>query len=60
MKAYADTGFIVSLLLPERTTAAAEEIAGGLDQPLPVIPLLLLELRNALNLAIARGRIDRA
>lgn len=57
MSAYADTGFLVSLYLEEMTSPAADaafaELAGGL----PVTPLGLLELRNAFNLAIVRGRI---
>jgi hypothetical protein len=60
MKAYADTGFLASLFLMETTSRAAETAVAGLREPLPVIPLTALELRNAFNLAIARRRIDRA
>ncbi|MDB6119347.1 MAG: twitching motility protein PilT [Verrucomicrobiaceae bacterium] len=57
MKPYADTGLLVSLLLPETTTAAAIAAVAPLSSPLPLLPLGLLELRNALNFAIHRGRI---
>ncbi len=57
MKAYADTGLLISLYLPETTTAAAQAAVSSLSSPLPLLPLGLLELRNALNFAINRGRI---
>ncbi|MDB6072475.1 MAG: twitching motility protein PilT [Verrucomicrobiaceae bacterium] len=57
MKPYADTGLLLSLLLPETTTAAAIAAVAPLSSPLPLLPLGLLELRNALNFAIHRGRI---
>ena len=57
MSRYADTGFLASLFLPEGTTAAAQKAVAGLREPLPLIPLALLEMRNTLNLAIVRKRI---
>ena len=58
MVAYADTGFIASLYLPETTSERAIAAARRLKEPLPVTPLVLLEFRNALNLAVKRGGID--
>ena len=60
MSIYADTGFIVSLFLNESTTAAARSVAATFSKPLPLIPLVLLEYRNTLNLGIVRRRIDEA
>jgi predicted nucleic acid-binding protein len=60
MSAYADTGFITSLFLPETTSAAARKTAAHLRAPLPLIPLSKLEFRNSLNLAIIRRRISMA
>ena len=57
MKPYADTGLLISLLLPEVTSAAAMAAVASLSSPLPLLPLGRLELRNALNFAIHRGRI---
>lgn len=57
MSAYADTGFLVSLYLEEMTSPAADAIFATLDSVLPLTELGLLELRNAFNLAIVRGRI---
>jgi len=57
MKCYADTGLLLSLYLPETTTDAAIAAVSGLTEPLPVLPLGLLELRNALNFAIHRKQI---
>ena len=57
---YADTGFIVSLYLPETTTGAARgEMAAG-KEPLAITPLMRLEIRNAFNRAVNRGRITLA
>jgi predicted nucleic acid-binding protein len=58
MVAYADTGFIVSLYLPEATSPQAIETARRSTDALPVTPLILLEFRNALNLAMKRGELD--
>ena len=60
MKPYADTGLLISLLLPEATSAAAMAAVARLSSPLPLLPLGMLELRNALNFAIHRGRITTA
>ncbi len=57
MVGYADTGFIASLYLPEITSGRAIAAARRLKEPLPVTPLILLEFRNALNLAVKRGGI---
>ena len=60
MKGYADTGFLGSLYLEEATTERAEKTLAGQMEPLPLIPLTMLELRNTLNLAIVRKRISEA
>ena len=57
MVSYADTGFLVSLYLEEKTTAVAEEILKSIPLPIIITPLSLLELRNALNFSVFRGRI---
>jgi predicted nucleic acid-binding protein len=54
---YADTGFLISLYLPETTTPAAVSEISRANQPLALTPLLRLELRNALNFAVARRRL---
>ena len=60
MRCYADTGFLGSLFLEETTSEAAEKALIGQAEPLPLLPLTMLELRNTLNLAIARGRISES
>ena len=60
MKSYADTGLLVSLYLNENTTRAANSAVQRLREPLPLIPLGFLELRNALYLALFRRQIDEA
>jgi predicted nucleic acid-binding protein len=60
MKSYADTGFLVSLYLHEAATAAANSVVQAIRQPLPMIPLGFLELRNALYLAVCRKQITEA
>ncbi len=60
MKSYADTGFLVSLYINERTTTAANIAVRLLRRPLPLIPLAYLELRNALHLAVFRKQISEA
>jgi predicted nucleic acid-binding protein len=55
--AYADTGFLASLYLEETTSTEAEAIFAAHGAPLTLTPLVLLELRNAFNLAVNRGRI---
>src|SRR6266566_4097616 len=54
MKYYADTGFLLSLHLQETTSAAAAAIMQTVTEPLPVTPLVALEFRNALRLAVVR------
>lgn len=54
MRAYADTGLLASLYLEEATSKRAEDALNGLGESLPLIPLTILEFRNALNLAIVR------
>jgi predicted nucleic acid-binding protein len=60
MVAFADTGFLVSLYLEESTSAAADTALGPAREPLPLTPLVLLELRNAFNRAVQRRRITVA
>jgi hypothetical protein len=60
MTGFADTGFIISLYLEESTSKAADKALTGWSEPLPLTPLITLEFRNALNLAIPRGRISEA
>ena len=57
MVAFADTGFIASLYLQETTSKAADAALGASPGPLPLTPLMMLELRNAFNRALRRGRI---
>ena len=57
---YADTGFIVSLYLEERTSEAASAEMALEKEPLAITPLLQLEIRNAFNRAVNRGRITLA
>jgi hypothetical protein len=57
MKYYADTGFLLSLHLQETTSAAAAAIMQTVAEPLPVTPLVALEFRNALRLAVFRQTI---
>ena len=57
---YADTGFLVSLYLPETTTGTATAEIARVTEPLAFTPLLRLELRNAFNFAIARRRLTLA
>ena len=60
MVAFADTGFIVSLYLEETTSKAADAALGDKRESLPLTPLIALELRNAFNRAVQRGRITAA
>lgn len=57
MVSYADTGFLISLYLPEGTTSRAEKAIRKAPLPVAISPLTLLELRNALNFAILRGQL---
>lgn len=58
MLTYGDTSFIVALYLIQGRSYRAIEIAERLSEPLPLTPLLLLDFRNALNLAIKREEIS--
>jgi hypothetical protein len=58
MDYYADTGFLISLYINETTTVSANSALQAVTQPLPLIPLGLLELRNALYLAVFRKQIQ--
>ena len=60
MTAFADTGFIASLYLQESTSKAADAALGVKREPLPLTPLVLLELRNAFNRSVQRQRITAA
>jgi len=60
VKAYADTGFLVSLYLEEATSDRAQTAMSGVATPVVISSLTLLEMRNAFNLAITRGRITPA
>ncbi|MBI3417989.1 MAG: type II toxin-antitoxin system VapC family toxin [Verrucomicrobia bacterium] len=60
MVAFAHTGFIASLYLEEATSKAADAALGAKRQPLPLTPLVHLELRNAFNRAVQRQRITTA
>jgi hypothetical protein len=55
---YADSGFIVSLYLPsEGLSVEARRAIKQSPGPVFLSPLSLLEIRNALNLAIRRGEM---
>lgn len=60
MKYYADTGFLLSLHLQETTSVTAAAAMGHVTEPLPITPLLALEFRNALRLAVFRQAITEA
>ena len=60
MVAFADTGFIASLYLKESTSAQARAAVQAMSLSLPLTPLAMLELRNAFNRAVQRGRITAA
>jgi predicted nucleic acid-binding protein len=57
---YADTSFLVSLYFTDVHSSDARLAAARMKQPLAFTPLHRLELRNALNFAINRSRIDAA
>ena len=60
MKAYADTGFVVSLYKAETTSTAAAATMARLQAPVWLSQLGELELHNAFQLAVFRGEIDTA
>ena len=58
---YADSGFVVSLYRPtENLSASARRAVKRAPGPVLLSPLALLEIRNALNFAVARGEIGAA
>ncbi len=60
MVVFAETGFLVSLYLEEATSQAADAALEGRREPLPLTPLVALELRNAFNRAVQQKRITTA
>jgi hypothetical protein len=58
MKAYADTGFVVSLYKAETTSDASAAMMKQLKPPVWLSPLGELELHNAFQFAVYRGEID--
>ena len=60
MKAYADTGFVVSLYKAETTSPAAAAMMARLQAPVWISQLGELELHNAFQLSVFRGEIDAA
>ena len=56
MRAYADTSFLFALMLQDTNSAAAAAYLRTHRQPLLFGPLQRCELRNALRLAVFRGR----
>jgi hypothetical protein len=58
---YADSGFVVSLYRPtEELSSAARKAIKKAPGPVILSPLSLLEIRNALNVAIHRGEMTAA
>jgi hypothetical protein len=57
MPVYADTSFLASYFLPDANSARALASVQALSAPLLFTALHRLELRNALGLAVFRGRI---
>lgn len=60
MSAYADTGFIISLMTPDANSRAATGRMGKQDLPLLWTWLHELEFRNALRLRVFRKELTRA
>lgn len=60
MSAYADTGFICSLMAPDANSPAAVERMTKQDLPLLWTWLHELEFRNALRLRVFRKELSRA
>jgi predicted nucleic acid-binding protein len=60
MNAYADTGFICSLMVPDANSAAAIKCMPKQVLPLPWIWLHDLEFRNALRLRVFRKELTLA
>ena len=60
MKAYADTSFLLALYRQQTSSPVANAVVRRLTEPLPVTPLVELEVRNGLSLAVFRREIDDA
>ena len=60
MPLYADTSFLASIYLPDANSAKAQAIVRGLTAPLPFTALHRLELHNAIELSVFRGRVTAA
>lgn len=60
MKCYADTGLLCSLYAPDAHTTAAITKMMRMREPLPLVWLHQLELRNALRLRVFRKEITGA
>lgn len=58
MKAYADTGFLVSLHTPDANTGAARARMRRHGAPMPWTWLHEIEFRNAIRLQAFRGQIE--
>ena len=59
MNAYADTGFVVSLYKLESTSETAATLMKKLQAPVWISNLCETELRNAFQLSVFRGEIDK-
>lgn len=59
MNAYADTGFVVSLYKLESTSEKAAALMKKLQSTIWISTLSEIELRNAFQLAVFRGEIDK-
>jgi len=57
MKAYADTGFLVTLYKEESTSVRAVALMTKQTKSIHLSPLGRLEFRNALHLAVFRGEL---
>lgn len=60
MTPYADSSFIVSLYLPQQSSAKAIAFMESHGRGLPFTPWHRLEVRNAIRLAVFHGLIDSA
>lgn len=58
MKCYADTSFLLALYREQTASPAANAVMQHIAAPLPLTPLVFLELRNGLNLALFKDEID--
>ena len=60
MSFYADTSFLVSIYLPDANARYALALLPSINAAFPVSDLHLLELQNALSLAVFQKRITEA